>query len=334
MRKTLFIRSLILITCLAASGCALSGGSEKNCRIYSKVEFSKDYVQFLKHLGADRQYTDEFKQIEIVAGQIRLNLEADEIAGACRAADICLALCRHLTNRYYREFLSPAAQRLEKEISELGGFDSMALPKQQTSALENIKQEPAIHPHQDAFSAVSRVIDDIDTVLETSSDLRSAFTETLSVDELFTRQSCELSENGRRIIRDLISKAVSIASETPFEFVEIRFKVIGYTDQLDFGKESPLLKTVLNQIDDRPPESGPERRRFLNRRLSKMRARAVAEYIDFAGLRIKTGKAGRFTLITEAVGRGEDPPPDVRPPYPIPDQRRRICRIHVFCARR
>jgi outer membrane protein OmpA-like peptidoglycan-associated protein len=191
--------------------------------------------------------------------------------------------------------------------------------------------EAAVEPPA-PMEAVRRVLSDLKAVVTVSDGLRRSWRRTLPVDESFRSGAAELSPAGLEMLEALaeeIRSGMSPENGEPRSSNGLAVKVVGYTDALNFGRDAPLAARLTQGVEAVTPEADPARRRFLNQRLSRFRASAVAEALE---KRLEALALGQVTV--EAVGRGEEIPAGVSPPHPAADPRRRICRIFVHAVSR
>ncbi len=115
----------------------------------------------------------------------------------------------------------------------------------------------------------------------------------------------------------------------PDKNVTIRIKAVGYTDEVSFREGTNLVKTLIAGFENIVPISGIERRKFLNQRLSSLRAQTIGDY--FRNLIVQSEQQFQKVFVEQDIqGKGEELPPDVNAPYPISDPRRRICKIYSY----
>jgi outer membrane protein OmpA-like peptidoglycan-associated protein len=251
-----------------------------------------------------------------------------DFPAARQAADASAAASRELLRRYYRETVARLAERVRKALEERSRQDPEDPLAERIPALDAVAARVDRLAANPQVVSVSRVLGDLETVLAVSDSLRASWRRTLPADDAFAPGTDELSEAGAATL-DALAASVREADAPPGgEAASAHYfvKVVGYTDQLNFGRNTPLAAHLSRGVEDQAPETDPERRRFLNRRLSRFRAEAVAEALAdrLEGDGVK--------VTAEAVGRGETVPPQLPPPYPAADPRRRICRVFIHLA--
>jgi hypothetical protein len=93
-----------------------------------------------------------------------------------------------------------------------------------------------------------------------------------------------------------------------------------------FDFEKGVKKLIEGVERENIPRGYPEKRKFLNQRLSAFRARTVSEYL--VQLLVQQNRQGQ---VEQEISRlGEELPPSITAPYPIEDARRRICKIYEY----
>jgi outer membrane protein OmpA-like peptidoglycan-associated protein len=179
-------------------------------------------------------------------------------------------------------------------------------------------------------AAVSRVVNTIKFNME----LEKVLNQTVKTDfdpgeyELF-----DLSEEGKSAIKQFTDHLIAVkedfARKYTDQLIAIKIKIVGYTDQVDFREKTSLIKKLTEGVEDKLPQNQPERRQFLNQRLSLFRAKSIDQYIKqlLAGVNQETSQ---IQIEVEVEGKGEEIPTGVTSPYLASDPRRRICRVSAI----
>lgn len=317
---------VLIIVAFFLAGC---GGAQLRQEMATdRVAQAAHFLDTVQSLELARAYPHGVAGAETALSTARAAMAGGDFPAARQAADASIAAARELLGRYYRETVARLADRVRKALEERSRRDP------EDPLAERIPTLDAVAAHGDRLAAnpqvvsVSRVLGDLETVLSVSDSLRVSWRRTLPVDDTFVSGTDDLSEAGAATLDALALSVREATISTGNEGMPVhyRVKVVGYTDQLNFGRETPLVTHLSHGVEEEVPEADPERRRFLNRRLSRFRARAVADALadrlDGDGV----------AVAVEAVGRGETVPPEVPPPYPAADPRRRICRVFVHLA--
>lgn len=174
--------------------------------------------------------------------------------------------------------------------------------------------------------ALDQVLDDLKQVLDITETLDWRWEKKFQTDRIFIGGD-ELTVHGAEMIRLFLDQVShDLKGMTAPTDRRLRIRVTGYTDLLDFGKDTPLVRRLLQEAPAVPDASGAARRRFLNRRLSVFRGEAVAREVNAYFDRHPPG----LPLHVEVIGNGEQIPPGLSPPYPVSDPRRRICKLHLI----
>ncbi len=134
-----------------------------------------------------------------------------------------------------------------------------------------------------------------------------------------------LGEFAREIMSALVDKQKKLFPDRTFV---ITVRTIGYADEVQPG---PKLTEALTEGEKESlPQDPVERRKVLNRELSRRRSQTINEYITMkleAELEYPQVKIG----VPEIMGLGEEFPylrETIFPPYKSEDKRRRICKVH------
>ncbi len=321
---------LLLGLGLALTGCG-AGRLELEAAA-DRVARADRFLETVRSLNLAAAYPDLTASAENGLAAARTALAAEEAEEARRAADASGAASGEALRRYHRETVARLAERARAALAERARRDPEDPLTREIPEMDRIASRGNRNESFSTLGAVPRVLKDLETALAVSDGLRRSWRRTLPVDESFRSGAEELSTAGREALDALaeeIRSAMSPAAEDAESSSGLAVKVVGYTDAINFGRETPLVARLTQGVESETPETDPARRRFLNRRLSRFRAAAVAEAL---AKRLKAWAAGPVAV--EAVGRGEEIPPGLSPPRPAADPRRRICRIFVHAVSR
>ncbi|MDM8521928.1 hypothetical protein QUF80_01010 [Desulfococcaceae bacterium HSG8] len=137
----------------------------------------------------------------------------------------------------------------------------------------------------------------------------------------------ELSEHGKYILRNDCQKIIGVADKE--KTVTIRIKVDGYTDEVGFREGDSLINELIEGVEYEVPQYDPERRQYLNKRLSEFRARNVGKYVKHFFLEYKKENPNIKVEEPETSGHGEEIPDGISNPQ-REDPDRRICKIYIY----
>ena len=157
----------------------------------------------------------------------------------------------------------------------------------------------------------------------------------------FSAGKFELSEKGKDELEELAEEIVASINEKSQQFSDytlfVTFKVVGYTDQQSFLPGTRLVKTLIKGFEEQFPDDRLEHRRFLNQRLSELRAAAASQYLQEL-IEANTQQVSNIEIRSEVIGFGEEIPPGFSLNYSaehsIDDPRRRICKIYSYVIAR
>lgn len=157
-----------------------------------------------------------------------------------------------------------------------------------------------------------------------------------SGDVSFDREQYELTDRAKQdiqagLLQQFLTKLDNFMNRYPDRHFMIHIKTVGYTDLTELSELA--TKRILDTIPEGTaiPDADPERRIFLNRRLSELRAQSLYEYLSNS---VSGALQDNYKNIQFAppifIGKGEEIPPNIFSPYPDNDSRRRICRIFSY----
>lgn len=287
-----------------------------------RVARAAHYRETIRSLNLDGTYPALSVEAREALERARTALAGDDFDGAASAADESAAASRSLLSRFYRETVVRLAVRARDTLAERSRRDPEDPLTERIPELDGIADRGDRAAANPRVASIRRVLGDLDTVLAVTDGIRDGWRRTLPADEAFVSGTFDLSEAGREALDKLAAEVRRTASSDGGRSDRFRVKAVGYTDPLNFGRGTRLAAQLADGVA--VPDADPERRRFLNRRLSRFRADAAARY-----LADRLRADGGPDVTAEAVGRGEDLPADVLPPYPAADPRRRICRVFV-----
>jgi outer membrane protein OmpA-like peptidoglycan-associated protein len=328
-RTLQWVVSWLLMGLLSACG----GSQPQAGRGFEPLDQARTYLETARSLELAAVHPQDFAAAEaaLQAAQTAWNSGDAETAGVkCHES---IVASRKMMSQFYSDTVMKLAQRARDELERRTVRDPENPLSDPIPALDEMLPDadaPAVDPH---LTSIHQVLKDLDNVLKINAGLRTSWEKTLGSDLSFEKGQTELSEEGRRFLKELMTEVMGkIHSEYADQAVTITIKVAGYTDQLGFGQDTPLVKNLIQGMGNPIPNDEPERRRFLNKRLSEMRAESVGKYLK--KLIHETDRRNLLNVEMETVGRGEDIPSEARPPYPVADARRRICKIYIYAVTR
>jgi hypothetical protein len=245
-------------------------------------------------------------------------------------------ISQEILTQYYFEKAISDAQKTREKLGTVVQNDPDNIMKEFTQKLdENLR-------YAEAFKGDSqRIVERIAAINKTQKDAefnlkaQQNLNRIVEFDILFDEGKYEfidLSEEGKDIIREFAEGLITIINDYaemyPDQTITIKIKTIGYADELDFSEGTDLIEQLVQGLKTNVPQIQPARRKFLNKRLSLFRARVINEMIQQLVILSETvNKDVRLDIQPDIEGKGEEIPPGIQAPYPVPDQRRRICRI-------
>ncbi|MFP4308116.1 MAG: hypothetical protein ACLFRG_04660 [Desulfococcaceae bacterium] len=311
-------------------GCG--GGRLEREAAADRMNRANHYLETVQSLELSDAYPELTGSAESSLAAAREALAAENPAAAIQAADASGAAAREALRRYYRDTVARLARRAREALAARDRLDPEDPLVRERSAINGILDGGETADNASPLDAVRRVLADLEMVLAVSDSLRRSWRRTLAVDDAFRPGGDELSPLGRETLTALaeeIQATIAGTLESAGAPKGLLVKVVGYTDALNFGRGTPLVARLTEGVEFETPEVDPDRRRFLNQRLSRFRAEAASRALAEV---LKEMALGPISV--EAVGRGEEIPSGVSPPHPPADPRRRICRIFVHVVSR
>lgn len=215
-------------------------------------------------------------------------------------------------------------QRPAEDVSQL----KETLPKLDKMAkdAEKIKSNAQI-------AALSRVVDDLKQVVGIVYSDQKGLYKIFESDVFFDKGKYELSDRRKVFLKqfgeELISTTKGYMNQYPGRPITVAVRTIGYADELGFRKGTNLIKELVEGVEHKFPQREYNQKEFLNQRLSEFRSKTINKY--FKELFLQTAQGNSLVHIyQQIVGRGENLPPEISPPYPTRDPRRRTCKIYVI----
>ncbi|GBC61886.1 hypothetical protein DENIS_2848 [Desulfonema ishimotonii] len=329
--RILRVTALFFLMGYSIWGCALvSENKMAMSQALDAVEEAGGYMNTLQNLNARTADRDAFERAAQRLSDARTAVTARDFSAARAAAGESIAVSRALLTGYYHGTVAELARRARRELERKNRQDPEDPVSNHIPTLDGMAAYAETLEEDPQIVAISRVLQDLNQVLNISDGLRTGWQKILRTDTAFDVGQYDLSHAGLQAIGELAGEvAEKIRQAYPKRPVTLTVRVVGYTDQLNFGHGTRLVERLTQGETDEIPAADPDRRRFLNYRLSRFRAEAIRTYLE-ALIREQTGEMP-VTLETEAVGRGEEMPAGLSPPYPVSDPRRRICKIYL-CA--
>ncbi|MCP4105727.1 MAG: hypothetical protein GY749_09340 [Desulfobacteraceae bacterium] len=141
-----------------------------------------------------------------------------------------------------------------------------------------------------------------------------------------------LSVKGKEILNNFAKDVIDILVKNqrrvfPRKKLSVIIRTIGYADEIT---PRAGLAEVLTKNAENFPEEPDMKKIFLNKKLSRLRAEAINDYIR-QQLKINLKDSNVIIGPPHIIGLGEELPyPEdmISPPYKPKDARRRICKIH------
>ncbi len=339
MNNRRFFQMVCLILFLAlGSGCAgLFGSRVSEEEARARVNEAQKHHQVIKRLNIEETFGKEIERSGAALERAVALLGSGDRPEAVEAAEESLGITEKILESYYLNHIAELAQNLKQELKQKMERDPETPLSTHLSSVDEIIEEAQGVQQDDRIVSLSKVVADLEKIMQVTQSLRTHLSQTLQSDISFAQGKYGLSEKGKEPIDRFIGKVLAdkrtYLQLFPDKTVVTKIKVVGYTDALNFGPNSALVPELIRGMEADVPDGDPPRRQFLNQRLSRFRADTIADYIRQI-LAPAEAESERYEADIQAIGRGENLPAGIQAPYPVMDDRRRISRIYVYTTTR
>lgn len=312
-------------------GCTFFSGFTAK-EVQERIDEARNYYEAVTGLEEAQGRSDELKSAADFLKEAESRFRIGRRKAAAESAENSLAVSRKILSRYYNETIARLAGKIRTELEKKSEGDPDNPLTEYVPQVDEILDYAGRISGEPHIVQLAKVLDDLDNVLQITRIVRSNQSRTLSSDVSFNAGEYSLAERGKEIIDSMISDMLeNMRHFDTGKGITLNIRIVGYTDQLNFGKGTELVKNLLQGAKEKMPDKEPERRKFLNQRLSHFRAEHIGNHI-----RKRIEKTDRKNLPPlmktrlDSIGRGEQMPVHLPSPYPVSDPRRRICKIHVY----
>ncbi len=295
----------------------------------AKIDKAEKDLSVLVSLAASKSYPQEFASAEDTLEQAKTSLQEQDPDRAYDSAQRSLSLTQGILRELYTE-MADKGDDIKTEIERISEDDPDNPLQNEIPELEKLLDDYDAKQEIDA----QQLAQDIDKLKQIEYNTKKNLGKTFESDVSFGAGEFELSDMGKQAIReyyqDVLNAKQQFRALFPNDPLNVTVKVIGYADQVGILPGTKLYKQITEGVENLP-HSLEERQAFLNQRLSELRAKAIA---DYAKELILQDSAADEQLAVEQVieGAGEKIPPNLEPPYPYQDPRRRVCRIYCWMS--
>lgn len=334
--------SIFSVLLLLLSGCAVN--VKMLSEVQDTVQEAQDLLRAVEELELEAKYTNlyaeaqkELKQSEKLM-QARTLIFKNKVLKARLAAENSKNASQKILKQYYFDELMPKTNKLIKEIEEKIGPDTDSPLNEHLPELQTILDYGKDLDNEKIKALINKVVGSANTIKKKESIKKSFASEELKTDVSFKLGKYNLSEDGKKLLNKKLIKKI-ITDKDQYKKLHqnstiiIKIEVKGFTDRVRFNERTRLFRKLKKDVENMlPPRNQPaKRRKFLNQRLSKLRAESIAYYIAQQISETETGNTG-IKIIKKPVGMGEAIPGDVTPLKSINDPRRRICKIYCYVS--
>lgn len=332
---------MIIACCMAlAAGCAKPPAAPQS-RVFqhtveevsAALDDAENDLNVLISLAAPKKYPTEFTTAENALREAKMLLHADapEIDGAYAAAQESRSATQSMLRQIYAEMAESRAV-IKRELEQIAEDDPDFIDQQIIAQLEELLDDYDAEQTIDA----GQLARDAQTLKQIEYNAKKNLGRTFESDVSFGAGEYELSDKGKEAIhayyQEVLTAKQQFRALFPNDSLTVTVKVIGYADQVGILSDTKLYQQLTNGAEHLPGDLHA-RNTFLNQRLSELRAKAIADYMKDLILQ-ESGADGQLIVEQVIEGAGEKLPPNLAPPHPYQDPRRRICRIYCWMSTR
>ncbi len=295
------------------------------------IEKAEKDLNVLISLAAPKNYPQEFARAEESLRQAKTFLQSQDqdIDRAYDSAQQSLSAEQGVLRKLYAE-MAESSGTIKTEIERIS-TDDPDNPLQDTiPELEKLLDDYDARQEIDA----AQLARDMEKLKQIEYNTKKNLGNTFESDVSFGAGEYELSDMGKQAVQayyqDVLNAKQQFRALFPNDPLNVTVKVIGHADQVGILPGTQLYKQITEGVENLPRNLN-ERQTFLNQRLSELRAKAIADYTKALILQDKA--AGEELTVEQIIeGAGEKIPPNLDPPYPYQDPRRRVCRIYCWMS--
>ncbi len=321
-----------LMIILFISGCSLFFQKHTKEVVQNRISEAEEHFQVVKSLDMEELDGEAFETAKSSLATAKEHLKIRRRDQAFEFATQSLETSKQILRKFYLNTVVELARKAKKELAAKVGEDPDDPLTDYVPKLDGVLDRAAELEADQQVISLDKVLEDLKEVLKVTCSIQTSTAETLESDVSFDRGSYDLADRGKQALETAFEKVMAekeaYVVSNPDKTVILKVKVVGYTDLLNFNAKSPLVAELSKDVSDIPPRD-PERRKFLNQRLSELRAKTITQYIRESILKEELENPS-LDIQIETVGRGEKIPANTHPPYPTSDPRRRICKIYTY----
>lgn len=320
-----------------ASGCSMQFGQGPDPEIVKgRIQQTQNKLETIKRLYAENTFPRDLRDALELFDQTKTMYANGNIKEAENNLQKVTSKIERIQWDYYCNTIARMAKEAKEALVAVKKKDADHPLVERIPELDRVIEDASSYQKEpEHLVSLEKVLDDLDEVMEILANINTSLTRIVESDIYFDKGMYILSSSGR----DKLFQFVDDTAETLSAFLHIhrqekpviRVRVIGHTDELDFSEDSGVLEELTQGVEYHLPEEEMERKRFLNKRLSLFRAKHIAGAIEEYLKKVFSGTPD-VQIQAEAVGRGEEIPANLSPPFPISDPRRRICKIYIYAS--
>lgn len=334
--KSKFQYSLLwFVFVVLITGCPPQIDLDQLQKTEEKVEEARTHVETVERMK--NEYTEDFVIAQNELETAEENLQKQRMSEAYFAATRSIEASKRVLRQFYLDTVTTLVEKAKTEIETSTQTDPENPLKDFLPELDAMLAYADQIQHNPETVNLVTVIDYLSGATQITENINANTQLTLDADISFGKGEYVLSGEGKLALNRLIDKIIQTKENYLLQFpgkdITIKVKVVGHTDEVGFREGTELVKNLTRGFESLVPQEPTEKREFLNQRLSQFRAQTIGEY--FQNLILQSVQANSQVYIEQdVVGKGEEIPMDVSPPYPRSDSRRRICKVYSYVIAR
>lgn len=331
-QRMLVLSVLVIVVWLAGCGPVLQSTSSLPVEIQKTLDRARHNLSIAEELQAREQYALDFQEAENAILAAERYVQDQQYDLAYISALDSIAATQRIFRQVYKDNALATTQEKQNEVRSIFLNDPKNPLREFLPVLNEILDYAEKLESGQKVIDFSSVLTDLERIAQLGTDA-SQMSKLLVAEVTFPPGNHDISEEGKRVLKKftdaLLADHLAYQSVYPEKVFLMKTKLVGYADQLDFRDETNLIQLLPADVVKQIPAHPTERRQFLNQWLSEFRAKTISQSV-LATLLQTSPTLLKDRISQENMGLGEEIPPEVYPPYPVQDSRRRICKIYGY----
>ncbi len=339
--KRIFLIYAGIALLLLLAGCVGPPLKYEYFETEEKVDEARKHVITIEQFNAGGEFVPDEAIARTELSEAEINLRHRKLNEAYISAANSIEASKRVLRDFYVSRIATLVEDLKEDIEEAQRVDPDTPTADFLKELDNML-EYARHIQKNPQAVkLDIVVSYTEQAVQVKKLVDGMVQKQLESDISFALGKYTLSKQGKTALKIIATSIVGIKEEYlklyPDKTIVVGIKVVGYTDTSGFREGTNLVKNLTRGFEFAAPQSGVERRRFLNQRLSQLRAENIGEYFRDLVLQSEPLPA-RIMIESNFEGKGEKLPPGLSVTYSssasVEDKQRRICKIYSYVIAR